>query len=395
MSTITQNKQGMKVLITGSILQLFFGIVYVWSVFVQQVSLDYNWDVKSVKLMTSFMLSFFGLGILGGGKLMMTIGSQKTVLFGGLMLATGMLVSAFLTEETRQLMYASYGVAGGFGAGVAYSAIISSAQKWFPQNRGFATGVSVSCFGFATVIFAPLIKTLITRFGLDNTFIILAIAFCTAVLALFRFIRLPDDSTASGAQAALLAKRQYTLSETVKTKEFYLIAFSMMLATSVFFVLNPSFISFAGERNMGAYATIIVMMTGIANALGRLGAPMLADKIGCEKAAITIIGTTAACALTLCFAEGWLFMAAIAIAAFCYGGCPGLYPVLTADYFGIKNVGANYGAVMVGFALSALCFPILIGMIDDVIMKFITLGALAGLGAALVLVLMLGKKKES
>jgi len=161
-------------------------------------------------------------------------------------------------------------------------------------------------------------------------------------------------------------------------------------------VLNPSFITLAESHGAAQVATLLVMITGVANALGRLCAPMLADKIGCEKAAISITITTAFCALALCFAHGWLFVAAVAIAAFCYGGFPGLYPVLTADYFGIKNVGANYGAVMIGFALSALCWPMLISMIgsdENPTMRFIALASLAGIATLLVVVLMLGKKK--
>ncbi|MDR3020800.1 MAG: hypothetical protein LBU66_07855, partial [Treponema sp.] len=63
MSTITQNRQGLRVLAAGSILQLFLGILYVWSVFVMPVSEAFSWRVDSVKLTTSFMLCFFVVGI--------------------------------------------------------------------------------------------------------------------------------------------------------------------------------------------------------------------------------------------------------------------------------------------------------------------------------------------
>jgi OFA family oxalate/formate antiporter-like MFS transporter len=396
MPAIAQNKQGLKVLVTGSVLQLFLGILYVWSVFVNPVSVVYAWDVDSVKLTSSFMLCFFVVGILTGGKLQIKAGAQKIVLTGGLMLAAGMLATAFLPPAAAWLMYVTYGIIGGFGVGAAYNAIISAAQKWFPQNRGFATGVSVCAFGFSTVVFAPLIEALVAQFGLKSTFLILAAAFFVVVMALFNFIRLPDESAAAGAQsAALLAKRQYTVTEAIKTKEFYYITLSLMMATAAFFILNPSFKSFAAERGLGeSIGTIIVMMTGVANALGRLGAPLMSDKMGREKAAFTIILATAVCALILCFAKGFLFMATVAVIAFCYGGYSGIYPVLTADYFGIKNVGSNYGAVMVGFAVSALTFPIIISMIDSVTIKFFVLASLAAVGVILMVLLMMSRNKD-
>ena len=387
MPSVTENKPGMKVLISGSVLQLFFGIIYVWSVFVMPVSETYEWEVGGVKLMTSFMLCFFVAGILGGGKMLIKIGAEKTVLAGGLMLAAGMLATGFLPLAAARLMYVTYGVIGGFGVGAVYSAVITAVQKSFPQNRGFATGVAVCAFGFSTVIFAPLVETLIVQFTVRNTFLILAAGFAVVVLSLYRFIRLPDASAQTGA-AALLEKRQYTTAETIRTKEFYLITCSMMLATAAFFILNPSIKTLAAGRGLEASAgTIIVMMTGIANAFGRLGAPMLSDKIGREKAAMTIILTTAAGSLLLCFAEGFWFMAAIAAIAFCFGGFSGVYPVLTADYFGIKNVGSNYGAVMVGFALSALAFPILFATVGSDTVKFVILSVFAVVGAVMMGVL--------
>ena len=390
------NKQGWKVLIAGSTLLLFMGIIYVWSVFVNPVSEFHAWEPAGVKLTSSFMLCFFVVGILTGGKLQGKISAEKIVLAGGLMLAAGMLATAFLTPDVAWLIYVTYGIIGGFGVGAAYNTIISAAQKWFPEHRGFALGIAVSLFGFSTVIFAPLVEALIAKFGLRNTFLILAAVFAAAVLALFRFIRLPDESVPADAPAAaLLAKKQYTVTEAIKTKEFYFITLSMMLSTAAYFVLNPSFKTFAAERGLdGSTGTIIVMMTGVANTLGRLGTPIMSDKIGREKAALITILATAVSALLLCFAQGALFMITIAVIAFSYGGYSGIYPALTADYFGIKNVGANYGAVMLGFAFSALTFPMVIALIENVVIKFIVLASLSVIGLILVIVMMAAKKKE-
>ena len=390
---MSKNKQGIKVLIAGSVLQLFLGIIYVWSVFVKPISDAYSWNIDNVKLMSSFMLCFFVVGILIGGKLQPKIGSNITVLGGGLMLSIGMLASSFITANTTWLMYFTYGILGGFGVGAAYNSIISSAQKWFPKNRGLATGVSVCAFGFSTVIFAPLIEQLIAKFEVVNTFRLLAAAFFVIVIAFFSFIKTPDDAAATGASADLLKKQQYTMTQALKTKEFYLITASMLLLTATFFILNPSLKSIAEDKGIAA-STVIVMVTGIASAIGRLVVPVISDKIGRENTAFSIIAATAVCAVSLCFVSGYLFALPIAVIAFCYGGSSGIYPVITADYFGIKNVGSNYGAVMVGFALSALLFPIFMKNIVDTNTKFIVLASFAALGAVSMLILKLAKKKR-
>jgi OFA family oxalate/formate antiporter-like MFS transporter len=246
------------------------------------------------------------------------------------------------------------------------------------------------------VVFAPLIEALVRAFGLTSTFLILAAVFFIIVLALFRFIKMPDEEGAGNTpSSSALAERQYETKDILKTKEFYFITLSLMFATAVFFFLNPSLKNFASERGLAeSVGTVLVMLTGVANALGRLGAPLLSDKIGREKAVIAIILPTAAGAFALCFAQGAVFMATIAVVAFCYGGFSGIYPVLTAEYFGIKNVGSNYGAVMMGFALSALTFPMLVGLISGTAARFIVLGILAAIGVLLIIMLSASKKKQ-
>jgi len=381
-------------LLTGAILQLFLGIIYVWSVFVAPVSNFFSWDSASVKLTSSFMLCCFVLGILFGGKLQVKIGSQKTVLSGGLLMAAGMLLTSFIPMNAPWIIYISYGIAGGFGVGMAYNAIISSAQSWFVHKRGMATGISVCTFGFSTVIFVPVIKILVEKFELMNTFRILAATFFVITLLLFRFITMPEAATAK--KAAVSEKKQYTTSEMIKTPAFFMIMFSMMFLTSSYFILNPSFITLAESRGMTAtLSAALVMLTGIASSLGRLAVPLLGDKIGREKAVISIILATAAATASLCFASGPLLMVVIAVIAFCYGGSSGIYPIVTSDYFGIKNIGSNYGAIMVGFACSALLFPIFINMISNEIAKFLVLTVLVALGSLLIMLLMLRKKKMS
>ncbi|MDR1961724.1 MAG: MFS transporter, partial [Gracilibacteraceae bacterium] len=275
--------QGVKVLAAGAVLMLFLGIIYVWSVFVKPVSEAMNgWDIAEVKLTASFMLSCFATAILIGGKLFMRYGARKVVLAGGLMMATGMLVSSFVSPGAAWLIYITYGAVSGFGSGLAYSTILSAAQKWFPHKRGLATGIIVGAFGFSTVIFAPLVEYLIAAFGVSASFRILAAVFCAATLLLFRLITLPPEPAAPPPDASPdpAAQRQYAPSEILRTSSFYMITVSLMFGTAAYFILNPSFVTLANERGAASVATMIVMMTGIANAIGRLTVPLFSDKFG-------------------------------------------------------------------------------------------------------------------
>ena len=396
MNSIRSNKQGLKALSAGVVLQLFLGILYVWSVFKTPVSQFYGWTPNEVGLTASFMLCFFAVGILLGGRVQEKIGVKHTSLAGGLMVAFGMLATALIPANANAsvfLIYIFYGIIGGTGVGAAYNAIISNAQRWFPENRGFATGVSVCAFGFSTVIFAPIIGVLNNKVDVNITFIILAAIFVIATLLTFPFIKAPENVSKKTSQ--VLKGKQYTTIDMIKTPRFYLITLSMMFGMAVFFVVNPDLKDLAINRNAASFATVLVMAMGISNSLGRLCIPVMSDKIGRESANIVILGATAICAFCLCFAEGFLLIACISIVAFCYGGIAGLYPVITADNFGIKNIGSNYGAVMIGFMLSALLFPYAISQIDGQIAKFIVLGIIATIGMIFVIISKILKKKNN
>ena len=388
MGSIKQNKQGLKALVAGVVLLLFLGIIYVWSVFKAPVSAFYGWAPSDVGLTASFMLCFFAVGILAGGSIQARIGVQLTTLIGGLLVAAGMLFSSFIPAAGKShvfLIYLLYGIIGGCGVGMAYNAVISNAQKWFPENRGFATGVSVCAFGLSTVIFAPFINMLNNILEVNITFLVLSAIFAAATFLTFIFIKSPEQI--SKASAPALKGKQYTTLEMIKTTRFYLIAFSLMFGLSVFFVINPDLKDLAINRNAASFATVLVMVMGLSNALGRLCVPLISDRIGRENADIIILTATSLSAFCLCFIGGIGLIVTIAVIAFCFGGFAGLYPVLTADNFGIKNIGSNYGAVMIGFMLSALLFPFLIKNIEEQNMKFITLGIIAAIGVVLLVIL--------
>jgi len=397
-----KNNPGVKVLAAGAVLQLFLGIIYVWSVFVQPVQNTFGWSASDVKFTVNLMLCCFVLGILMGGKLQAKLKASHIVLAGGLMVAIGMFSTSLLSSAAPfWSIWFTYGIIGGFGVGLAYNTIISSAQKWFPKKRGLATGLSVCTFGFSSVVFAPLIEQMInsTGIGLILTLQVLSVAFLVVTAALFTFIKFPENIPGA---ANFGTQTQYTTGQIIKKVDFYLIFFSMMFLTAAFFVINPSLRLLAPIHGLDiSFGVTLVMIAGIANAIGRLAVPLLGDKIGRRGAILTILLITTIGTASLCVINGTLFVLVIALIAFCYGGSSGIYPLVTADYFGLKNVGANYGAIMVAFMSSVLLFPYLIGQLNtgagviatDNAVQYLSLAAVAAAGAILAIILILKAKK--
>ncbi|MDR1775677.1 MAG: MFS transporter [Actinomycetes bacterium] len=375
---------GIRALIAGTFLQLFLGAIYVWSVFVTPVSVALNWDPAAVKLTMSYMVCFSVIGILIGGRLLIRLNMRVVTLIGGALLAAGMLASSFVGSAQPWLMHITYGVVGGFGMGMAYNAVLTTAQKTLPAKRGLATGISVCAYGFSAVLFAPLVDWMLQSYGVVSTFRILAAVFLLVVLVALPFIGLPKGygeraATVGGANSGAVSGLK--TGQMLRTPQFWLIMASMMLGTATYLIANPSFKTLAAERGLSAaVGTGLVMVAGISNSVGRLVFPALSDLLGRAKTTMLVLGLTAIGGFLLLVTNKNVYLPTAALIAFSYGGYLSIYPTLNVEYFGLKYAGANYGAIMIGFAAGAQFLPIIMSQVSSAPVVFCALGVMALVG---------------
>ena len=75
--------------------------------------------------------------------------------------------------------------------------------------------------------------------------------------------------------------------------------------------------------------------------------------------------------------------AAAGIIGLCFGGFLSVYPPTTADFFGMKHFGTNYGLVFMGYGVGCFVGPWLGGMVYDVTGSYLVAFAIAGILALL------------
>lgn len=359
-------------LIAGAIIQLCIGIIYIWSVFRAPVIAYYtpfvgeDTAVTCASLTYSIMLATFVLGIIVGGRLSDKRGPRPVVYMGGLMFFAGIILSAVCVTwapGAPWLICLFYGGIAGFGVGAAYTSTIGCAQRWFLDRKGFATGIIVCTFGASTVVFTPVVNALLAANGVSMTFLTLSLIFLVVIMICAAFVKNPPkEYTEQFAKAApaLANQAQYTPGEMLRTKSFWLLFVSMLLLLPAYFILNPLFLTLGEARGLSEAAALgSVMVTGIASAAGRLVAPWLSDRMKRKSVIMLLFVIMLASVLLLIFAQGFFYIVLIALVTFAFGGSAGVYPAVTGDYFGAKNVGVNYGLVMVAFAISAIVFPTL------------------------------------
>src|SRR5438045_8521977 len=162
--------------IAGVFLQIALGAVYAWSVFRVPLSKQFGWSISQVTL--TFTISIFALGFAAffGGLWMNRVGPRTVALTAGTFYGLGVFLASFSANKLWWL-YLSYGVIGGIGLGFGYIVPVAVLVKWFPDRRGFITGVAVSGFGAGALITAPVAGSLIRSVGVLPTFAYLGPAY--------------------------------------------------------------------------------------------------------------------------------------------------------------------------------------------------------------------------
>ena len=340
-------------------LQLCVGILYMWSVFQPHVVRHFGWDFRDVALTSSIMLFAFVAGTLGGGFLLDRYGTRPVVTAGSVLFCSGILLTSLLDGGSPRLIYLTYGIAAGTGTGLVYGGVVSCVQSWYPHRRGFAAGTAAGAFGFSVVLLSPVAEALLSRYGVPVAFRALGAAFLVVTLTASRFVSDPpadhkaEYRKASGHDTA----RQYPPAEVLRSPVFWCVFLCLFFEVAAWVVLLPVIKTIALARGMsGELALAAVMVTGIANATGRVISASLSDRIGRTATVITLCLVTCGASLWMNFAVGIPYVIAVFLIAFAYGGPSGVIPPLVREVFGSRHAGTNFGMVLMALGFSSLVF---------------------------------------
>lgn len=351
------------------VIMICVGILYLWSVFKSPIMKSFDWSLESATMVSSFMLFAFCAGNLFGGILNDKKGPRLTATLGVVLFSIGVGLTAFLAKGTINWMYLTYCVLGGLGSGFAYGACISCVQKWLPHRKGLASGLSVSAFAFSTVIFTPISQALMAAYTTDGTvdfkpvFLTLAVVFFILGLIATFFVRLPGAEylktlPQSPGSAKVFTGRDFTLTEAMKKPTFWLIFLELLFINGTWTLSIPLIKNLGMARGLSESAAILVVsLTGVFNAGGRLIMAAVSDKIGRTTTIIILsVLTFIGAVFMILNAQGAGFILAICIIAFGYGGPASINAAFTTDFFGPKNSGTNYGVIMLALGISSLMF---------------------------------------
>jgi len=382
--------------VVGALLiQISLGAIYIYGVFKAPLSEKFpDWTPVDLALPSQLVLAFFAISMIFAGRIQDKVGPRIIATIGGLLLGAGLVLASF--ANSLAVFVLGFSVIGGIGIGAAYVCPIATCVKWFPDKRGLITGLAVAGFGAGGLVFTPVAKSLIASQGIMNTFLYLGVIFLVAVVIGAQFMRNPPAgykpagwNPPAPAAGAAPVKADYTWPEMLKTVQFWLLWLTYFAGCTagLMVIMNVSnvwqsnaFLSMvssgAGPLAKDAVAGVLsaaataVMAVAILNAMGRIVWGKVSDNLGRRPTLMIMFLLAAAAMIALNWLTGFaLYLVGVCLVGFCFGGFLALYPAVTADYFGTKNVGANYGWMFTAYGAGGLFGPWLAPKLMEVIQK--------------------------
>ena len=348
--------------ILGILMNLCMGNLYAWSVFRLPLQKAYGWSAFEATVPFALSIAFFAVAMVLAGRWQDKAGPRTVGMTGGILLGVGFVLSSFL-GSTLMGLYITFGVIVGMGIGFAYVTPLATTIKWWPDRRGLMTGLVVLGFGAGAIfggIGGPL---LIAQVGVLTTFLIFGIGFGAVVTGCAALLRNPPAgyrpagwSPPAPAPGAKVVKYDYTAGEMVGTLPFYLLWIQFLIGAGVGLIVisQASPIGQEVAQLTPVVAGGALTMLAVFNGLGRPGFGWISDAIG-RRNALALLFALYIVALVFVLPNATTFAmyaVGVCMVGFSFGGTLALMPAFTADFFGTKNLGINYGWVFSAYGVA-------------------------------------------
>ncbi len=348
-------------------IHISIGSVYAYSVMTNPVKDVFGVENSVIKWSFKIAILLLGLSAAFLGRWVEKVGPKISGTTAGIFYGVGILGSGLAVQmESLPLFFICYGFIGGIGLGLGYITPVSTLVKWFPDKRGLATGMAIMGFGFAALIFGPVMQKLFETVGVANTFYVLGIVYMILILSSARYIERPPvgympEGYKEGENKKIKADiSNIDANSALKSPRFYYIWIMMFINIScgiaIISAASPMMQEKLNYTPMEAAA--IVGFIGVFNGLGRILWSSLSDYLGRANTYIIFFSFQI---LAFYFLPNitteLVFLIILFTVITMYGGGFSTLPAFLGDLFGTKQLGAIHGMVLAAWGLAGVVGP--------------------------------------
>jgi oxalate/formate antiporter len=389
-------------------IQLVLGLVammsisspqYVWTLFTKSFQDNLHTTLPAIQITFSILIVLQTWLSPAQGYLVDKFGPRLLIAVGCLLSGLGWVTSAYVSSLTG--LYLTYGLFCGVGTGIVYVGIVGLMVRWFPDRRGFATGMVAAGYGFGAIATTFPIDTMLKSAGYQHTLVVFGIILGVIGAVAALMLRIPTADDVLPPTPAMASGADVEPKVMLKTKVFWLMFVMMTMMSTGGLMIISQFAAFS--RDFGV-ANVVVMglaalplaltVDRITNGLTRPFFGWVSDRIGRENTmAIAFLMEAAAVTIMVLFRDNALvFVVLSAVVFFGWGEIFSLFPSTLTDTFGTKYATTNYGFLYMAQGVGSVLGGPLAAWLHDatgswlpVFAIIITCDALTGLLALFVL----------
>jgi OFA family oxalate/formate antiporter-like MFS transporter len=359
--------------------QLVFGIIcmvmianlqYGWTLFVNPIDQKYHWGRAAIQVaFTIFVLAETWL-VPFEGYLIDRFGPKIMVCGSGVLVAVAWIINS--TADSLFLLYVGAAI-GGIGAGVIYGASVGNALKWFPDQRGFAAGLTAAGFGAGSALTVIPIANMIQTSGYEAAFLWFGLGQGIVVVLVALLLKAPHGSEAPvpARPAVQQTRRDYGPTEAIRTPVFWVMyamfvmvgAGGLMAIAQLAPIANDYKIADIPVSILGLTLPALTFALTIDRVLNGVCRPFfgwVSDHIGRENTMFIAFFVEGVGIYALLYFAGnpVLFVILSGLVFFAWGEIYSLFPATCTDIYGRKFATTNYGILYTAKGTASLLVPL-------------------------------------
>jgi len=316
-----------------------------------------------------FMLAAVGVFMFLVGRWQERYGTRKMIILGVILTSFASVVAAYASS-----IYAVYAWAflNGLASCFVYIPTLTLVQWWYPQKKGFVSGIVSMVFGLSAAIMSPLFGKMLISLGYVSMNLSIAVLTLVIGLAGAYLARTPDSLEKSASHSAVTngysgkkpqsssglqrsQERSLSVKECLHTQSFWFLWITWTLAGAAgvsMTILSTGYGLFRGYPMESAI--LLLTAFNLTNGASRLISGYFSDKIGRNRIMSMAFLAAGLAYFTLPWANGLVACTFLtAVVGFSFGTLFSVSAPLVVDCFGLEQFGAVFGLTFAAYGFIA------------------------------------------
>jgi OFA family oxalate/formate antiporter-like MFS transporter len=339
---------------------------YVWALFTKPMTSAFHVGLPAIQVAFSLLVLLQAFLSPFQGWLIGKFGPRLLLSTGALLTGLSWVLASHVNTVTG--LDLTYGLLGGVGTGMIYVGVVGHMVQWFPDRRGFASGMVAAGYGFGAVLTTFPISMTIKTDGYQHALLEWGVILGAVGIAAALGLKRPDPAweaamLRSSPQAAKENTRSYTSGQMLRTPLFWLMFIMMTAMAASGLMVISQFGAFT--RDWGLADTLVfglpalplaLSIDRITNGLTRPFFGWVSDRVGRENTMLLAFATegVAIAIWLLTRNDATLFVLMSGVVFFGWGEIFSLFPATLTDSFGTKHATANYGFLYISFGVASV-----------------------------------------